>query len=140
MGAGIAGSEDRAAIAERAQILGGIETQRGHLSGEPGRHGLEAGADGLHAIFHHAALEFLTQGFQALHIEGVPVEVDRHEIADVRPAPRTLLAGVEIDLAVGVGIHEDRDGSQIENGERGGEGRKRRGQHLIAGPAAERLE
>ncbi len=139
------GGEDGAAVAHRAQILGGIKTGGGELAGGAG--GLafigataKACADGLGAILDDVHAELLAQAAQRGDIESVTIKMHGDEETDIRAAPEKIAAAVQVEQAALVHIDKQRYRAHLQNRERGGEGGKRRGQHGVAWHAAENLE
>ena len=140
LGQGVVVGQQGAAVADAPEVLGRIEAERRGGSGRADRQAVVRGADGLRGVLDDRDAESLREGPQAAQGEGAAVEVDGQHEGDARPARERLLGAVEVEQAVPVHVDETRDGAHLQHGQRGGEGGKRRGQHLGSRPAAGRAQ
>jgi len=129
--------ENRAAIAERAQVLGRIETNRRDLARCSGRGSARVRSDRLRAVLDNVDLVLFADLPQQNYIQRVTKEMNRDEEADIGTPPKQIAAAIQIQQSVFVGVDEHRNGPQFQDRQSGGEGGDRRGQNRIAGLASQ---
>ena len=132
--------EHRSAIAQCAQILGGVKTGCGKLPYGTCVNPFPHRSDRLRAIFNDSELKAIAQSGQLIEIKTVSEEMNRRHIANFRALFEHVPAVVQIYQSVRVAIGKHRRRACLDNGKRGGKGRYRARKHEIAGPASKRPE
>src|ERR1043166_7631026 len=124
--------QDRAGIAEGAEILGWIKTGRSHLADGSTALRVDRCADGLRAVFYHAKSEVVLQSAELFEVERNSVKMNRNKITNRSVAPKEITALLQIDPAGVIHVGENRHAAGAENGKSSGKGRQRSREHLLA--------
>src|SRR3954471_17973763 len=128
----LVGSNNGTSVAESTQILSRIETRRRYLPNRSRRRTItKSSQNRLRAILYNAQVEFILQRTQSRQVQTMSVKMNRHEIPDLRPRPKHLSALLQIDQAILVAVHKNRNRAQFHNRQRCSESRQGSRQHPV---------
>ena len=118
-------------IAEAAQVLGGVEAERGGLAEPAGPASLVGRTDRLGGILQHEQAVMPRDLVDRVHVGGLTVEMDRDDRTRLRRHGRLDLRRVDI-VGVRLDVDEHRPGAGPPDRAGRGEERVRRRDHLVA--------
>lgn len=113
--------EDGTAVAESAEVFGGVEAGGGGEAGGAAGLVVVGGSDALGAVFEDADAMLLLDGAEMVEVEAMTEEVDGEEPADVWSLCEDVAGELEVEQSGGVGIGEDGDAAGADDGEGRGE-------------------
>ena len=131
--------DDRAAIAERAEILRGVETERARGAEGADRLPRARREMRLAAIFDERESLAAGERREGRHIRGLAVQVHRQQRR--RPARDRLLGSSRVQREpLGIDVGKHRASARHDNRDRRVRGRERRRDDLVSGADAERAK
>ena len=131
--------DDRAAVAQRAEVLGWIEAERAGRSNRADRTSIRGREVGLTAVLDDREPVRGGDPFDARHVGRLPVEMDRHDSAGARGHRPFDRSRVDRET-VAIDVRKDRAGADHHDRQRRERRRQRRRNDLIAGADAEGAE
>ena len=129
----------RATVAERAEILGRVETVGGGCAKAADRTPFAGRQVRLAAVFDDGEVVARGDLGDGAHVGRLTVEVHRHDRRSVRRHGRGRCVRIERQ-AIGIDVGKNGAGARHHDRERRVRGRERRRDHLIARPDAKRAQ
>ncbi len=133
-GGGVVGG-DRAAVAQRPEVLARVEAEGGGVAERARRPALVGGAVRLAGVLDDRQAVSRGDLGERVHVHGLPVQVHGHDRGGARRDRGPDGCGVHETVALEA-VHEDRRGADVAHGLGGGDERVGRDDDLVAGPHA----
>ena len=124
--------DDRTPVAERAEILRGVEAERARNTDRPDRAARGGRQMRLAAVFDEREMVACRDALERHHVGGLAVQMDRQDRSCPRPDGPLDGAGIE-GQAIRIDVGEYRARPRHHDGERRVRGRERRRDDLVAG-------